>query len=218
MFLSRLTLDPEAPTRERYWELFAGAYRMHQEAWRTLGAGPEAKRDFLYRLEANGRRPTLYALAPRPARDPDGFWLVESKPFDPALRRGDRLAFDVRVNPVVNRDGKRHDVVMDAKRKRRGEGTTLGASSSVELAHEAVSSWFRVRGENHGYRPCALSVDGYHVQEIPRPVGGRAPRLATVELRGALEVIDPDRFLALVRTGLGPAKAFGCGLILLRRL
>ena len=217
MFLSRMTLAPGASARDAYWSLIGDPYRMHREAWRLLGTGPEARRDFLYRLEADGRRPTLYALAPRPARDPEGLWQVESKPFEPKLSAGDRLGFDVRTNPVVTRDGKRHDVVMDAKRARREAGDSTPRTSRVELAQEAVSRWFAARGETNGYRPCELRVDGYRVREIPRPDGRPAQRIATAEIRGTLEVVDPARFLALVRTGLGPAKAFGCGLLLLRR-
>jgi CRISPR system Cascade subunit CasE len=47
---------------------------------------------------------------------------------------------------------------------------------------------------------------------------GEAPiRFSTLDFEGVLVVRDPARFIAKVATGFGPQKAFGCGLMLLRR-
>ena len=62
-----------------------------------------------------------------------------------------------------------------------------------------------------------LRVDGYDVTRIPRP-GGAPIELATLEFDGALTVEDPARFVAGVVCGFGRARAFGRGLMLLRRL
>ena len=43
-------------------------------------------------------------------------------------------------------------------------------------------------------------------------------RFLSVELTGELVVKDPVRFLDMIKKGIGPAKAFGCGLMLIRRL
>lgn len=44
------------------------------------------------------------------------------------------------------------------------------------------------------------------------------PGVVTVTFEGVLNVIDPDRLVMLLENGIGPAKAFGCGLLLVRRL
>jgi CRISPR system Cascade subunit CasE len=52
------------------------------------------------------------------------------------------------------------------------------------------------------------------------PVRGRrhgGAMLGIAELEGQLDVTDPDAFAAKVAAGFGRAKAFGCGLMLLRR-
>ncbi len=41
-------------------------------------------------------------------------------------------------------------------------------------------------------------------------------RFLSVELSGELQVHDPERFVAMLSTGIGAAKAFGCGLMLIR--
>ncbi|WP_308340124.1 type I-E CRISPR-associated protein Cas6/Cse3/CasE [Thiolapillus sp.] len=36
-------------------------------------------------------------------------------------------------------------------------------------------------------------------------------------MQGSLTVTEPDAYLATLKQGLGRAKAFGCGLMLIRR-
>ncbi len=44
--------------------------------------------------------------------------------------------------------------------------------------------------------------------------GNRAGKLVTISFEGVLRLQEP----ALLENGVGPAKAFGCGLLLVRRL
>jgi CRISPR system Cascade subunit CasE len=60
-------------------------------------------------------------------------------------------------------------------------------------------------------------VDGYARRRVPRE-GEAAVRFSTLDLDGVLEVTEPEAFVAAVRRGFGKAKAFGCGLMLLRRV
>jgi len=48
--------------------------------------------------------------------------------------------------------------------------------------------------------------------------GNRGGKLATVTFDGVLRVSDPIRLAELLDNGVGPAKGFGCGLLLVRRL
>ena len=41
--------------------------------------------------------------------------------------------------------------------------------------------------------------------------------MSNLDFEGQLEVTDPVVFLEKVKAGFGPQKAFGCGLMLLRR-
>ena len=60
------------------------------------------------------------------------------------------------------------------------------------------------------------AAGGLSRRDAATPRAKRA-RSASAMLRGALEVTDDERFLARVLAGFGRAKAFGCGLMLLRR-
>ena len=59
--------------------------------------------------------------------------------------------------------------------------------------------------------------DGYLRRRIVRE-SGPSVSFSTLDFEGALTVNDPDLFLASVRRGFGKAKAWGCGLMLIRRL
>ena len=47
---------------------------------------------------------------------------------------------------------------------------------------------------------------------------GGAARIGVSDVSGVLEIDEGERFLSRVIAGFGRAKAFGCGLMLLRRL
>jgi CRISPR system Cascade subunit CasE len=57
------------------------------------------------------------------------------------------------------------------------------------------------------------------VLALPGHVGKRRrqPQFGVLDLAGTIEVTDSDAFLAALAQGFGRAKAFGCGLMLIRR-
>lgn len=195
MYLSQITLATRDPRRVA--SLMAGdAYRVHQTCWRLFPGAD--KRSFLYRRQPNG----FVALCDMEPANPDGIWHVESKLFAPKLRKGDQLQFMVTANATVCRDGKRHDVMMNAKH--------LGTDPQ-----EAARQWIIQRGPQHGFEAQAVRVGAYQHHLLRKP--GHQIRFSTIDYDGALEVVDPDRFIATLIKGLGRAKSFGCGLLLVRR-
>ena len=220
MYLSRIRLSPEAARDRHFWTLFENPYRLHQEIWNLFSDHPDRRRDFLYRLESDRGRPILYALSerePRPAPSFQGLWKVESRPLRPALQPGDRLRFSLRANPVVTRDGSRHDLVMDLKKDLAKRGVPKADwPSEAALAQQAGERWLTRRAADHGFAPEHVLVVRHEVLTFPKPSGAQV-RLAVCDFEGTLSVTDPALFLAMLRQGLGPAKGFGCGLLLLRR-
>jgi CRISPR system Cascade subunit CasE len=47
--------------------------------------------------------------------------------------------------------------------------------------------------------------------------GKRAGKLVMVTFEGVLTVQDPDALVRHLENGVGPAKAFGCGMLMVRR-
>lgn len=246
MYLSRVRLRRDVPAAalrailapEGRSERAATTHRM---VWTLFADSPDRERDFLWREADPG---SFYCLSSRPPEDRHGLFHVDPpKEFAPSLVPGDRLGFALRVNATVSRGGrpkiegqkgvrgKPCDIVMDAL-KRDGEGSRAEARQRliVPVAHE----WLSRQGEKHGFALPPLqpphmptdpddvddgtfSVRGYRVLEIDRGRGVKPLRIGVLDLEGVLEVRDPRLLVEAVGQGFGRARAFGCGLMLVRR-
>lgn len=195
----------------------ARALASHRLVWSLMPPDAGAARDFLWREEAPGRFLMLSSRRP----EASALFDLDSKPFEPSLEPGDRLRFRLRANPTTarrepGRRGSRADVVMHAlhpvpKGAQRAE-------QRPELIVSAGTGWLARTGQRHGFEPelGTLAVDGYRRLRIPRGQG-KPIHLGTLEYEGVLTVRDPAAFLAGLAAGFGRGRAFGCGLMLIRR-
>lgn len=223
LWLSRARLRRDAPVAALAPLLVpdvAGARpaTAHHLVWSLFADGPERRRDFLWREEAPGR---FMTLSRRPPVKIEGLFDLDWQPFAPVLAPGDRLGFTLRANPVVARAtapgqrGKRHDVVMD-------ELKSVASGQRAEARPDAVltagRAWLARQGAAHGFQPQGeIAVDGYDRVVIPRETG-RPAIFGVLDISGVLTVEDPARFLTALAAGFGRARAFGCGLMLIRRV
>lgn len=188
----------------------------HKLLWTLFADGPERRRDFLWREAAPGQ---FYLLSARLPVDRHAlFDLDPPKPFAPAFDPGDRLQFSLRANPTIARRtapgerGKRSDVVMHAIKPATPEER---ADLRRDAIQTAGADWLRRQGERHGFDLKRVHSDRYSILRPPH--GPRPMRIATLDFDGILRVTDPAAFLAAVARGFGRAKAYGCGMMLLRR-
>ncbi|KAA3605185.1 MAG: type I-E CRISPR-associated protein Cas6/Cse3/CasE [Planctomycetota bacterium] len=218
MYLSRLMLSDRAPEHNRFWQI-GQPYALHQEVWRLQDLPKEASRDFLFRLDMGSGRPTLLILGPRPCVDDSGLWNVETKPFQPKLSEGQMLHFRLRANPVLRQGHVRHDVVMHAKVLARTKGKTSKDLNRIEHAQGAGETWLEARSERNGFRLIDVRVEGYRVVKFQKNSRKQKHqiRFGQVDFEGRMEVKDPSKLIRTLCTGLGPSRAFGCGMILVRR-
>lgn len=218
MYLSRLSLAEDAVRQPELWRTFTSTYTVHQAVWRLFPHAAGQPRDFLYRIDTSDGRPQVWTLSPRPPQA-SPLWRRESKEIAPRLAAGDRLELSARVNPVVTRAKKRHDVVMDLKQRIGWKDLPEEKRpAEAELVQQAVGEWLAARAAKAGFAIRSLRADGYRQDRFGRPgQSGKEIGLGVCDLSAQVEVKDPEAFLATWRQGLGPAKGFGCGLILLRR-
>jgi CRISPR system Cascade subunit CasE len=191
----------------------------HQLVWSLFAGDPGAVRDFLWREDQHG---TFYILSSSlPGESP--VFEAETKEFAPALAAGDRLRFSLRANATRSikaegaARGKRADVVMAAL---KAVPKAARAEARPGLIADAGSEWLAAQGERHGFaltEDAVLHVDGYDQLRLARP-DARAITVSVLEFEGILQLTDPVRFLAALAKGFGHAKAFGCGLMLIRRV
>jgi CRISPR system Cascade subunit CasE len=199
----------------------------HRLVWLLFQNEPDKARDFLWREEGPGR---YLILSQQPPSDPSGLFDLDTKDFAPKLAAGDRLGFALRANAVVARKGardgadkdrrargKRVDVVMDAL---HAVPKTQRPARRAELTDQAARSWLDEQGARSGFCVLSLAVRSYEridVADHARPGRRNRAGIAVLDLEGTLEVTDPDPFVEKLARGFGSAKAFGCGLMLIRR-
>ena len=222
LLLSRIRLRREAPVAALAKllvpaEAGAQAAAAHRLVWALFTDGPERRRDFLWRQDRPGEFLALSARPPQPLHD---IFSIETKEFAPVLAAGDRLGFRLHANPVValpqgpGKRGKRADVVMHVL-----HGVPAGERAALRLdaAVTAGRAWLDRQGAAHGFRPeDKVGVDGYETMRLLRETG-KPIRYGVLDFEGVLTVTDPARFLAALPQGFGRARAFGCGLMLIRR-
>ncbi len=221
LYFSRLTLNP-APSAHALIQMLnpkdanAAADAHHRLIWTAFSDAKDRNRDFLWRYDGENR---FYTLSARPPRPGDLFGEPAIKTFEPNLVIGDRLNFVLRANATkVSKQagGKRVDVVMDLL---HDEPREKRAEKRMKLAQVAGEAWLARQGAAKGFAPLKSVVEGYTVLELGHETAKRKdrPRLGVLDLSGSLTVTEPGLFLAALAQGFGRAKAWGCGLMMIRR-
>ncbi len=203
MYLSKVRLMPGR---------LDNAWEWHRALW-TLFPGIERKANvsapFLYRIErmnlAQGAE-VLMQSAIEPQKISERAQLLAIRQFDPKPSEGQVLAFRLTAN--VTKTIRDKD---DPKRKIR-----------VPLIKEEQQRTWLERKLGAG----ASAIRNLRIQRHP-PLyflkGRRPGKIVTVTFEGELVVGDSQALLQLLKgdadhpPGIGPAKAFGCGLLLIRR-
>lgn len=201
-------------------------YGLHQAIWKLFQDPSVAQRDFLYRHENEEGRPVFFVVSQREPVPYGSSWEIRTKPYAPKVREGERMAFSLRANPVragkseTNGKHARHDVVMAAKRRLKSENTPRDLwPIEAELIQDEGVNWLKSRAEGYGFRisPDEVRVEGYQQHRYFRNKS-KPIRFSTVDYEGFLTVTDPELFVmkGLFR-GIGHCKAFGCGMLMVRR-
>ena len=86
-----------------------------------------------------------------------------------------------------------------------------------ELIQQAGEQWLTNRQEKIGVHIDSLVADGYHRHQSYKRSQKNPIRYSTLDLQGTLTVTDSEKLQTTLLHGIGPAKAFGCGLLLVRR-
>jgi len=203
MHLTRLTLDPRSAQARRD---LGNAYEMHRTLARAFVAdaqSPPAR--FLWRVEAGSNAWAMPVVLVQAATVGDWSALqampnylqrpVESKRLnlEQWVEGGACYRFRLQANPTVTRLGKRYGLV--------GEDEQL--------------AWLNRQGERHGFEVKAALVTAS--DELASRKGDSRISVQRVCFEGRLQVCELAAFSRAMTLGLGPAKAFGCGLLSIAR-
>lgn len=218
MFFSRLSIRDGAERSDEFWGVFKTPYYLHQSVWRLFSEEDMKVRNFLYRLETKHSRPIVYMVSARQPLQNDSIWNAEIKTFEPKLIENMKLAFNLRANPVRKRDGKRHDVVMDAKWRTRSQTPKTVVVQQAQIVQEECSKWLEARADANGFVIDSIRADSYQTHNFKKLKTNHRIRFSSCDLQGLLSIKNVDSFRQAIFQGIGPAKGFGCGLLMVRRV
>jgi CRISPR system Cascade subunit CasE len=209
-WLLRIEMDAEDAGRLRILD----SYDWHQRLWECFPGLPEEQRSFLTRvdlLEGAVRAWLLSERKPsRPAWCPEAAFALREIASGFLTHR--HYAFDLRVNPtkaLVQRN-------QDGTPKLKANGKRTSGKRVPLVDPKELRAWIDRKGIECGFRiakakPLEIGpVVGYHFRKKDHTGvhGG-------VQFRGILEATDSAQFAQSYAKGIGTAKAFGFGLLLL---
>lgn len=221
-WLARLEVDARIAREERIID----SYAWHRKLWDYFPEMPDASRDFLTRIDLLEGEYCLWILSKTKPVCPrwcpeDGFAI---KQIAESFLSHRYYAFDLKANPtraVVQRDANDNQVLLPNGKRRRGKRVPL-------VKQDELKAWLIRKGEVR----CRDPKNG---EEIPggfRIVMDRPLEISPmveshfrkkehaayhggVQFRGTLEVTDREHFIQSYQFGIGSAKGFGFGLLLL---
>ncbi len=216
MHLSKLLLNP----RSRQARRDAGSpYELHRTLARAFvtpeGTDYRAHHGVLFRLEplSPGSRSHVVLVQSEGAPDwhelPEEYMLEANvRPYELSPVTGQSFAFRLVANPTrkVKRPGQRQ-----GRRVGLDDAPTEGGSSPV-------LDWLHRKGDQHGFAVPFAVVNPFVLGSDALPATDkRGLPLWGARFDGLLRITDAGRFGEALRSGIGPAKAFGFGLLSLAR-
>lgn len=181
-------------------------YDWHQAVWKAFPGRDGKNRDFLTRLDERGdgfRLLIVSAEIPtRPDWCPVDCW--QTKPIPETYFGKSRYAFQLCANPTKK----------VTKLQPDGNPTKNGKRVPLRSREELVA-WMQRKGEQGGF-----VVEEAMLRTIPRgrehfAKDGARGLHSTVEYQGVLTITDPAKFHETFTRGIGSAKAFGFGLLVI---
>ena len=172
-------------------------YAWHCAIWEAFPDRPDDVRDFLFRVDPRGNAFRVLLLSGlKPAPTPVLTW--QTKSVAPGFLEHETYRFQLKANPTMRRSAdKRRLAIYDETRLR---------------------DWIKRKASTGGF---ALVDD---LLDIGAPVDesfvkdGRRGKHVAVDFAGVLRVTDRSRFTTSFNTGIGSAKGFGFGLLMLQPL
>jgi CRISPR system Cascade subunit CasE len=236
MYFSRIRINQESSNLTEWVRLVKGdIYNAHQLLWKLFPN--QENRSFLFHqelyknslkdnfLSSQRNLPIFYMVSAAPPQKFSNLFIIETKSYAPILLKKQTYSFALRANPVVTikREGLKnsahHDILTNAKKNFQAKNGIETGNAWPEM-EKAALNWLLSRALNWGFSviPHQILIDSYQHHYLTKKREKKPIQFSTVDYSGILTVEDPAQFQQTLYTGVGRAKAFGCGLILIRPL
>jgi CRISPR system Cascade subunit CasE len=204
MYLSQLILNER---QSLVYRDLNNAHKLHQRIMQGFPdqetTTPRQDWHILYRQEPDSLTILVQsAITPDWERLPGGYLAsaaVKSFELSPAvLKPGTLYQFRLQANPS-KRDSKTRKIIGLYKQ-------------------EDQLNWLQKRSEGWGFN--CLAVDPIPVANTYGKKANQPGKISIhgVLFQGTLQVIDPDKFISTLTTGIGRGKSYGCGLLSIAKI
>lgn len=180
-------------------------YEIHRALWSLFPENAAAERDYLFRVERSGQQQAevLMQSMREPLAGAPGVRLLACKDYPLSLIVGQQLRFLLIANPVKT--------IKDENGRLNARGEVK--KCRVPLIHEEEwRNWLERK-----FTGCAELQTLIAEKRLPlnfrKAKEKRVGKIQPVSFQGVLQVKDPAVFNELITTGIGPAKALGCGML-----
>lgn len=191
---------------EIHGKLIRNPYLVHKALWDLFDNSPDQKRDYLFRVEK--RQFSIAAVLLQSDREPvdrgnDKLTLIASKPFSPVFTIDVHLRFYAVCNPVKT--------ISDESGRKNAKGEVKKCRVPLIREDEQIN-WLTNKLKD------GARIENIDAQKLPplyfrKAKEARSGKIQPVAFRGVIKVVNPDELFCILRSGIGPAKAFGCGLV-----
>lgn len=185
---------------------FRDVYDWHQAVWKAFPNRDGASRDFLTRLDERNDGFRLLIVSPeiptRPEWCPVDSW--QTKPIPETYFGKRRYAFQLLANPTK----KVTKLGADGKPTKNGKRVPL-------RTREEYVAWMQRKAEQGGFAVEADTLRTIQQSRESFQKKGADGTHTAVEFQGVLTVNDPAKFHETFTRGIGSAKAFGFGLLVI---
>ncbi len=210
-YVARIILNQAevSSKRDKIFEGFCGIYGWHKAAWQLFPDMPDDERKFLFRLDEGEDEFRLTVASKNEPRRPDwclpGSWLCRM--LTPEYFGYKKYLFKLYVNPTRTT---RKSSDQSKREKKHGRHEAI-------LRIPELRAWLVGRAEQNGFRileapELDISPPVFH----PLAKNGYEGTVVGVDFKGALEVTKRESFRAAFEKGLGRARSFGFGLLVVQ--
>lgn len=206
VLLTKALLEGRADDGRPVYEKFVDDYRIHRTSWEFFPGREDKARDFLTRIQRSASGGRFLILSQEKPVRPDwcGERFFATKPVSEGFLAHPCYRFNLLANPTRKR-----------RTKDSNDIRTKNGARKAWMSEGALRLWLERKGMQHGFRVVeeTLRTEAPETRTFRKP-GARGKHVA-VEFSGVLTVTDRELFVQAVARGIGTAKGFGFGMLLL---
>lgn len=203
MYLIKVEMDRRLPEVRR---AVADCQKMHQLITGLFGTARQ-KSNILYRTNFVADQLHLYLYASQPVEEAtsDRYRIVQRDitPWLEQLAAGQCWQFDLIASPSKK---------VSTERQKNSQRRILRQPSQRQ-------TWLERKAEQSGFTLCQVSeLEQIHVSGRHREEKGGTMYHDAYRYQGVLQIADADAFREALRKGIGSGKAYGFGMMVVKRL